>query len=112
MVVYATTGKAGRGNVEPLAEGQEIRERQELIYLPTTTSMMADVKIHESSLQKVAEGLPVRITVDAVPGKVFMGHVGKIGLLPDAQSMWMNPDLKVYNTEIFLDGDARTCGPG
>ena len=37
MVVYSTTGKMQwRGGSEPLAEGQEIRERQELIYLPTT----------------------------------------------------------------------------
>ena len=113
MVVYATTGKASfRGSAEPLAEGQEIRERQELINLPTTASMMAEVKIHESSLRKIKKDQPVRVTVDAVPGKTFPGRVGKIGLLPDAQSAWMNPDLKVYETEIYLDGDAKELRAG
>lgn len=113
MVVYATTGKASfRGNVEPLQEGQEVRERQELIYLPTTSSMMAEVKVHESSLRKVRRDLPVRVTVDAVPGRAFSGRVGAIGLLPDAQSAWMNPDLKVYSTEILLDAGAGDLRPG
>jgi len=113
MVVYATTGKASfRGNVEPLQEGQEIRERQDLIYLPTTSSMMAEAKIHESSLRKVQRGMPVRVTVDAMPGRVFTGSVGSIGLLPDAQSAWMNPDLKVYTTEILLDAGASDLRTG
>jgi HlyD family secretion protein len=113
MVVYSTTGKADRrGNTEPLAEGQEIRERQELIYLPTASAMSAEIKIQESSLRKVAVGMPVKITVDALPDKTFYGKVSKIGLLPDAQSMWMNPDLTVYSTEINLQGDMQGLRPG
>ncbi|MGQ0615362.1 MAG: efflux RND transporter periplasmic adaptor subunit [Planctomycetaceae bacterium] len=113
MVVYATTGQSGwRGNSEPLAEGQEVRERQELIYLPTASSMMAEVKIHETSLDKVRQELPVRITVDAVPGAVFEGRVAKIAPLPDAQSVWLNPDLKVYNSEVVLEGNASALRSG
>jgi len=113
MAVYATTGKGGgHGNVQPLEEGQEVRERQELVYLPTTTSMMAEIRVHESSLRKVNVGLPVRLTIDAMPGSAFTGKVGKIGLLPDAQSAWMNPDLKVYATQIFIDGDAKDLRAG
>jgi HlyD family secretion protein len=105
MVVYATTGRGGgRGdNEQPLAEGSEVRERQELIYLPTAQSMLAEVKIHESSLKKVKIGMPARVTVDAVPNRVFHGKVAKIAVLPDAASWWGNPDLKVYNTEVHLD---------
>ena len=113
MVVYVTTGRGRwRGNAEPLEEGQQVRERQELIHLPTTSAMMVEVKVHEASLRKVARDMPVRITVDALPGQVFWGRVGKIALLPDAQSAWLNPDLKVYNTEIPIDGDASVLRPG
>ena len=52
------------------------------------------------------------VTVDAVPDKRYYGRVGKIGLLPDAQSAWMNPDLKVYSTEIHLDNDTEGLKPG
>ena len=113
LVIYATSAQRGhwRSSTEPLDEGQEVRERQELIYLPTGTSVKAEVVVHESSLKKVRRGLPAVIKVDALPGKSFVGTVASIAPLPDAQSMWMNPDLKVYNTEIYLDGndgDLRT----
>lgn len=113
LVVYATSMQTGgrRMRSEPLEEGQIVRERQELIYLPSAESMMAEVLIHESSLEKVRVGLPVRVTVDALAGQVFTGRVSRIAPLPDAQSAWLNPDLKVYPTEIRLDGansDLRT----
>jgi HlyD family secretion protein len=105
LVVYATSVQGGgRHRMEPLQEGQAVRERQELIYLPSAESMMAEVQIHESSLEKVRVGLPVRVSVDALPGQVFTGRVAKIAPLPDAQSAWLNPDLKVYPTQIHLDG--------
>ena len=113
LVIYATSAKSRgwRHNTEPLAEGQQVQERQELIYLPTTNSAMAEVALHESNLKKVRKGLRAVVTVDALPGKSFAGRVSHIAPLPNAQSLWMNPDLKVYNTEILLDetdGELRT----
>jgi len=108
MVIYATSAQGhggGRGfdNRQPLLEGVEVFERQELFYLPTALSSKAEVAIHESSLEKVRVGLPARITVDALQGKEFLGTVARIAPLPDPQSTWMNPDLKVYNTDVYLD---------
>jgi len=107
LVIYATSAKSRgfRGGQEPLDEGSEVREREELIYLPTASAVKAEVKVHETSLQKVKPGLPVVVTVDALPGRTFTGWVEKIAPLPDAQMMWMNPDLKVYNTEVYLEGE-------
>ena len=107
LVVYATTGQGGgfrRSSVEPLDEGQVVRERQELIHLPTASSFLAEVQVHEASLAKVTVGLPVHITVDALPGRSFRGRVASVAPLPDARSAWMNPDLKVYDAEIHIEG--------
>jgi hypothetical protein len=95
-----------------LDEGQEVRERQELIHLPTANTFMAEVNIHEASLKKIYVGLPVRLKVDALPGMTFNGSVAKIAPLPDARSMFMNPDLKVYKTDINIDdgGDVLRTG--
>lgn len=113
LVVYATTGQGNwRGNQEPLDEGQTVRERQDLIYLPTATDMMAEIKIHESNLNKVRAGLPVLLWIDAIPGRTFTGRIARIAPLPDASSMWMNPDLKVYNTEIHINGDGSDLKTG
>jgi len=113
LVIYATSAKSEFWrNAEPLDEGREVREREELIYLPTATAVKAQVKVHETSLQKVSVGLPVRVTVDAMPGSVFTGYVAKIAPLPDAQMIWQNPDLKVYNTEIYLEGEGSELRSG
>lgn len=114
LVVYATSAQAGRPghNVQPLEEGQQVRERQELIYLPTGSTFKAEVSVHESNLDKIHTGLPVRITVDAIPGVAFTGKVASIAPLPDARSMFMNPDLKVYTTGISIDGGADVLRSG
>ncbi len=114
MVVYASSAQGGgfRGNTEPLAEGQQVRERQELIYLPTAAEFDVELKIHESSLEKVRVGQPVRITVDALPVEVFTGRVSRIAPLPDATSVWLNPDLKVYTTTVQIDGDHTNLRTG
>jgi hypothetical protein len=114
MVVYATSSRGGgfRDDRRPLADGVEVFERQELIYLPRSTSTVAEVDVHEASLQKVRAGLPAIVTVDALPGKKLMGTVTRIAPLPDPQSMWMNPDLKVYKTEIALDSNDPSLRSG
>ncbi|QNN21664.1 efflux transporter periplasmic adaptor subunit [Planctomycetales bacterium ZRK34] len=113
MVVYADrSNRWGRSDDEPLGTGVEVSQRQELMRLPTTAQMVADVKIHEAVFNKVSVGLPVRITSDALPGKVFLGVVHKIATQPDQQSIWLNPDLKVFNTEIEIQGDTSVMRPG
>lgn len=114
LVIYATSAKSRhwRSSDEPLDEGREVREREELIYLPTADAVNAEVKIHEASLEKIKAGLEVKVTVDALPGRMFTGEVAKIAPLPDAQMVWLNPDLKVYNTEIYLDGEGNNLRTG
>ncbi|MGE5296297.1 MAG: efflux transporter periplasmic adaptor subunit [Solirubrobacterales bacterium] len=110
MVVYATSSRGGFGRQDrqPLADGVEVWERQELIYIPKSSSSVAEVDVHEASLDKVRSGLPAIVTVDALPGRKFVGTVDRIAPLPNAQNMWMNPDLKVYTTNINLE----TIDPG
>jgi len=114
LVIYATSARSGgwRSSREPMDVGQDVLERQELIYLPTTSSANAEVDIHEAKLKKVQVGLPAIITVDALPGRSFVGSVARIAPLPDPQSMWLNPDLKVYNTEVYLDSNDSSLRTG
>jgi HlyD family secretion protein len=106
MVIYATSNRGGGFHEDrtPLADGVEVWERQELIYLQRSTSTIAEVDLHEANLQKVRVGLPVIVTVDALPGRKLMGTITRIAPLADSRSMWSNPDLKIYKTEITLDG--------
>ena len=114
QVIYATSsqGPFRRMNAEPLAEGQEVYERQELIYLPVGDVFVAEIKVHETNLKKIYVGLPCRIRIDALPGQVFNGKIIRIAPLPDAQSMFMNPDLKIYATQVELEGGGDVLKSG
>lgn len=113
MVIYETSANTGRrGNREPLEAGQEVRERQELIYLPASAGMIAEVNVHESALDRISRDMAARITVDARPGSEFTGTVRRIAPMPDAQSIWLNPDLTVYSTQVEVDADAGDLRTG
>ncbi len=106
LALYATsTERRGRfgPSDEPLDEGSTVRERQELITLPTTTGFNAEIDIFEASLDKVRPGLPVVITIEALPGERFMGKVVSVAPVPDAETSFMSPDLKVYPTLIEVE---------
>jgi HlyD family secretion protein len=107
LVVYASSTKGGLAGMlkEPLTEGQQVFEREELIYLPADASAMAEVSIHEASLAKVRVGQPAIVTVETLPGKRFLGTVALVAPLPDSAGMFLNPDLKVFKTQINLDMD-------
>jgi len=114
LVVYATSAQSGhwRNNTEPLAEGREVREREALIHLPDTAKMMASIKVHETHVKRITIGMAARITVDALPNMSFPGQVKQIAPLPDAGSSWMNPDLKVYDTEVYIANNAEGLRSG
>ena len=100
------------GNQEPIREGASVRERQSIITIPDMTKMSVNVKIHESYIKKIKKGQKARITVDAFPDQPLTGEISKVGVLPDSQNRWMNPDLKVYLTTITINGTHDWVKPG
>lgn len=100
------------GGEERIREGATVRERQSIITIPDMTHMSVKVKIHESYIKKVKKGQKARITVDAFPDQILNGEVTKVGVLPDSQNRWMNPDLKVYLTTITVEGTHDWLKPG
>jgi HlyD family secretion protein len=104
MVLYASSvNDRWRRDDEPIEVGKVIRERDEIIYLPTASDFDVDVKISEVDLSKLAPGLPVRVMVDAMPERVLTGKVTSIAQLPDSESRFLNPNLKLYKTVVELD---------
>ncbi|MCE5341505.1 MAG: hypothetical protein LLF92_10350 [Planctomycetaceae bacterium] len=116
LVIYASSAKNTGGwrgsSSEPLDVGVEVYERQELIYLPTGNASDAEIMVHESYLKKISKGMPTVITVDALQDKKYYGTIQQIAPLPDARSMWMNPDLKLYTTKVSIDGEDVTLRSG
>lgn len=100
------------GGEERIREGATVRERQSIITIPDLSKMSVRVKVHESYIKKVKKGQKARITVDAYADKVLDGEVTQVGVLPDSQNMWMNPDLKVYLTTVTIQGTNDWLKPG
>lgn len=106
MVVYAVEEQSRWGGGEPIREGVQVREGQDIITIPSSNGFVAQASVHESVLEKVAVGQGCLVSVDAIPGKVFRGEVKFKAVLPDQNSWFANPDLRVYRTEVkILDGD-------
>ena len=106
MVVYAVEEQSRWGGGEPIREGVQVREGQDIITIPSSGGFIAQASVHESVLEKVSVGQACLVTVDAIPGKTFRGEVKFKAVLPDQNSWFANPDLRVYRTEVkILDAD-------
>jgi RND family efflux transporter MFP subunit len=116
LVIYGT-GKSSdhyrrmRGS-DIVAEGQSVYRGQTLISLPDMTKMTAEIDVHESSVDKVRPGQRAKIVMDAFPDKAFEGEVIKVAPLPNMDKGWFSPDLKVYTTQVSMDGTHDFLKPG
>jgi hypothetical protein len=111
MVVYSSENWRRDRVIE---QGAEVRENQLLMNLPDVSTMAVEAQVHESRVDQVREGLAAFVSIDALPNLNLKGKVTKVGLLPDSVNRWMNPDLKVYQTEVTIDDspDVKLLKPG
>jgi HlyD family secretion protein len=103
MVVYGREEGSRYGRGDPVQVGAEVRERQEVISIPSPGAMVAEMSLHESVLSQVSKGLPCRISVDAVPGLNFTGVIEFVSPLPDQNAWFANPNLRLFKTEVAID---------
>jgi multidrug efflux pump subunit AcrA (membrane-fusion protein) len=112
LVVYAGGTSLFQRRQEPIEEGATVRERQLLISLPDLSIVAVDVKVAESSVKKVKPGQKAVVKIDAFPDLILTGSVASVAVVPDSQVSWMNPDLKVYSTEVVIAGEHPDMKPG
>ncbi|MHC4565844.1 MAG: efflux RND transporter periplasmic adaptor subunit [Planctomycetota bacterium] len=116
LVVYASSQdvfmRRGGGTRRTIAEGETVYERQKIITLPDTAEMIAEIAVHEAEVDKVRAGQRAVITLDPFPDQEFKGQVLKVAQLPDAQRGFLNPDLKVYTTQVLIEGTHDYLKPG
>jgi HlyD family secretion protein len=112
LVVYAGSGGGHWSNESMIEEGAVVRNRQEVIKLPDVSAMKVQVKIHETYINQIALGQPAFVVLDSMPDQRFRGNVSKVAPLPDSQSRWGNPDLKIYATEILITDKLPDIKPG
>lgn len=111
MVVYPFVSYRSSSQTM-IEEGASVRPQQTIVNLPDTSKMKLGIKVHESHINQVSEGLPAYVVLDPFPDKRFKARVTKVALLPDSQSRYSNPNLKVYSTEVVIEDQLPNVKPG
>lgn len=110
----------------PVREGETVvvgiqnAEGSTLMTLADMSVITAEVKVDETDIVNLAIGQTADITVDALPGKVFKGHVTEVGdqaLLrttgvATSQSVTGTEEAKDFKVVVTLDGAPAELRPG
>ncbi len=110
-IIYANEGSIRN----EILEGETVRYRQEVVRIPDLNELQVKLRIHESQIDGVVEGLAATIAVDAYPGLVFTGHVTSVSPVPTAGSSRYSRDLKEYDAAIRIDAapeEMKNLKPG
>lgn len=105
---------------ETAVVGIQNAEGSTLMTLGDMSVVTAEVKVDETDITGVQLGQPADVTVDALPGKVFKGHVTEVGdqaLLRStgvstSQSTTGTEEAKDFKVVVTLDNPSDDLRPG
>ena len=110
----------------PVREGETVvvgiqnAQGSTLMTLADMSVITAEVKVDETDIVDVAMDQPVDVTVDALPGKVFKGHVTEVGDqallrttgIATSQSTSGTEEAKDFKVVVTLDATSEDLRPG
>jgi membrane fusion protein (multidrug efflux system) len=76
----------GQLGIRQVNVGQMINPGQQVVPLTSLDSVFADFALPQQHLGKLADGLEVKVTTDALPGHVFIGKLSAINSVVDANT--------------------------
>ncbi len=91
FLIYANSEER-RVRIEP---GVEVRQGQDLFFLPDLTKMEVVTYLHESVASRVTEGMPAKAKIEALNNRMLEGHVQSVAPLP------------IYNTGRGASGELK-----
>lgn len=105
---------------ETVVTGIQNAEGSTLMTLADMSVITAEVKVDETDIVNVAVGQPADVTVDAIPNKVFKGHVTLVGDqallrstgLATSQSTSGTEEAKDFKVVVTLDSGQEGLRPG
>lgn len=110
----------------PVREGETVvvgiqnAQGSTLMTLADMSVITAEVKVDETDIVNVALNQPVNVTVDALPGEVFKGHVTEVGDqallrttgIATSQSTTGTEEAKDFKVVVTLDNPSDELRPG
>ena len=96
-----------------IEEGSEIRQGQDIFYLPDLDNMQVLSKLSETIVEKVRAGMKVAVFVQSQSGTEYSGVVEKVSEFPIPPSSWRSaPEVKNYYCVVKIDGKPEDLRPG
>ena len=110
----------------PVREGETVvvgiqnAEGSTLMTIADMSVVTAEVKVDETDIVNIKDGQPADVTVDAIPGKVFKGHVTLVGDqallrstgIATSQSTTGTEEAKDFKVVVTLDQPSEELRPG
>jgi HlyD family secretion protein len=110
----------------PLREGETVvvgiqnAEGSTLMTLADMSIITAEVKVDETDIVNIQIGQPAEVTIDALPGKTFKGHVTLVGDqailrstgIATSQSTTGTEEAKDFKVVVTLDTPSNELRPG
>ena len=112
ILVYGSSADWYQRREDPIEVGDMVRRGQKIFTIPNSNVMSVELRVHESSVNKVLPGQDVTITVEAYPDMEFHGKVVKVAPLPNPQHGWLDPGVKLYTTHVVIEGSHDILKPG
>jgi len=112
IAIYGTSADWYQRREDPIEIGDMVRKGQKIFTIPNSGLMGVELRVHEASVNMVDPGQRVEVTVEALPDLVFHGKVLSVAPLPDPQHGWLDPGVKVYTTQVSIDGKHDVLKPG
>ena len=105
---------------ETVVEGIQNAEGSTLMTLADMSVITAEVKVDETDIVNIKIGQPADVSVDALPGKVFKGHVTLVGDqallrstgIATSQSTTGTEEAKDFKVVVTLDTSYPELRPG
>ncbi len=94
--------------------GATVRQRQRLFSLPDLSKMEVQALLHETVVNRVRVGMPVRVRVEAMPGLDLEGVVKTIGPLPysERRAETGSTDVTYFQAQVQLATIPEGLRPG
>jgi len=105
---------------ETVVEGIQNTEGSTIMTIANMAVVTAEVKVDETDIVNIRLGQPAEVTVDALPGKVFKGHVTLVGDqallrstgIATSQSTTGTEEAKDFKVVVTLDNPSDDLRPG
>ena len=105
---------------ETVVEGIQNAEGSTIMTIADMSVVTAEVKVDETDIVNIQMGQPAEVSVDAIPGKTFKGHVTLVGdqaLLRStgvatSQSTTGTEEAKDFKVVVTLDNPSNELRPG